>query len=286
MTDIDGTSIRRLDLTVLLVFLGLMRHRKATAVANELGLTQSAVSHSLKRLRDVFADELFLRRPHGLEPTAVATGLEEHISSAIENLRAALADPRSFDPSAAQHVVRVGAYDNELATIVPQLIQAIAREAPGLRLSARAIGRKQALEALTNGEIDLAVSYIPELEDKFVATALYEESYLVVGKKDEAALADGMQLDEYLALPHILVSPGGDLHGVVDDTLERQGLSRTIVAAVPQLFSCACRRSRIRLHRHTAKTSGTDLCAGVWTCRRRAPIARARISDFRGAPPT
>ncbi|MEM8495322.1 MAG: LysR family transcriptional regulator, partial [Planctomycetota bacterium] len=58
-----------------MIFLGIMRHRQATAVAHEMGLTQPAVSHALKRLRALYDDPLFLRRAHGLEPTALARDL-------------------------------------------------------------------------------------------------------------------------------------------------------------------------------------------------------------------
>ena len=70
--DIDEIELRRLDLTVPLVFINLMRLRKASDVADHMGLTQSSISHSIKRLRDAFGDQLFLRTPKGMEPTAVA----------------------------------------------------------------------------------------------------------------------------------------------------------------------------------------------------------------------
>ena len=101
------SQLRRLDLTLLLVFLGLMRHRKALDVAGELGLTQSAISQALKRLRDIFEDDLFLRRPHGMEPTAVALSLETPVAQAVEALRGALGAARSFDPATASGIVRV-----------------------------------------------------------------------------------------------------------------------------------------------------------------------------------
>ena len=70
MKDINDINIRLVDSTILLVFLATMRHRKTTAVASEMRLTQPAVSHALKRLRNLFDDPLFLRRSHGLEPVS------------------------------------------------------------------------------------------------------------------------------------------------------------------------------------------------------------------------
>jgi len=236
MRDIDGVKLRRLDLTILLVFLGLMRRRKATEVAAELGLTQSAVSHALRRLRDLFEDDLFLRRPHGLEPTAVATAAEPQVMMAVDSLRAALAGPRAFDPASAEGLVRIAAYDAELATLVPGLICRLAREAPGLRIAARSIGREQALDALSAGEIDLALGYFWNVDASFVAATLYEEEYLVVGSRGHQTLRGGLSLDRFLALSHILVSPGGDMRGIVDALLDRDGRQRRVIAAVPLFF--------------------------------------------------
>lgn len=235
MSDTDQIRLRRLDLTVLLVFLGLMRRRKATEVARELGLTQSAVSHALRRLRDIFGDELFLRRPHGLEPTAVAIAAEAPVQAAVQQLRAALAAPAGFEPATAKGLLRIAAYDAELATLLPPLICRLGHEAPELTVIARALGRREALDALAAGEVDVALGFFWSLDDAFLATPLIEEEYRVVG--GAASRKRGpLTLERYLALPHILVSPGGDLRGIVDTLLERDGRGRRVVAAVPLFF--------------------------------------------------
>lgn len=233
MTDRSEVRLRRLDATVLLVFLGLMRRRKATSVAAELGLTQSAVSQALKRLRDVFADELFLRRPHGLEPTAFAISIEHRIAAAVENLKQSLEDQAPFDPATATGVFRIAALDAQLSTLLPPLIGILREHAPNLRIIAHAAKRTEALERLAAGEIDLAIGYHWELSDSFIAELLYRESYLVAGPPDIIRAGSELTLSRYLELPHILVSPSGDLHGIVDAVLAREGRGRTIVAAVP-----------------------------------------------------
>ncbi len=154
---------------MLLVFAGLMRTRKATAVAAEMGLTQSSVSHALGRLRDVFGDPLFLRRPHGLEPTAVATALEGPVRLAIETLADALGGPPPFDPAGFRGVVRLGAFDMEQAVLLPGLIRRAAAEAPGLAVSARGLVRAEALAALAAGGLELALGYFWRLPGDFRA---------------------------------------------------------------------------------------------------------------------
>ena len=233
MSDFRNNELRRLDLTVLLVFTGLLRHRKATDVAAELALTQSAVSHALKRLREVFGDELFLRRPHGMEPTAIALALETPIAAAIESLRKAIAGPQSFDPNSAEGVIRLAALDAELVTLVPELIKTLSASAPGMRIIARAIGRQNALDAIAAGELDIALGYFLDLSDAFIKDDLFQEDFLVVGNRSRHRFAGTIPLEAYLKHPHILVSPGGDLRGIVDDVLDGMGLTRRVIAALP-----------------------------------------------------
>ena len=233
MSDVKNNQLRRLDLTVLLVFLGLIRHRRAAGVAMELGLTRSAISHSLRRLRDVFADELFLRRPHGLEPTSIALALEPRIAAAVELLRAAISMPQAFNPHSAEGVIRIAAFDAELATLLPGLIQTLWEQAPGLRIAGRGISRTQALDALTSGELDLAIGFFRDLEEVYISKPLFSENYAVVGSRKKHCFGPQISLDDYVRLPHVLVSPAGDLRGVVDELLEAKGLSRRIIAALP-----------------------------------------------------
>ena len=233
MTDIDQIKIRKLDFTVLLIFLGLMRHRKAVAVAAELGLTQSAVSHALGRLRDVFDDRLFVRRPHGMEPTAAALALEPAIADVVAKIGAALEPAHPFDPVTSDALIRIAAYDNEIAALIPSLIGQMRGVAPRMRLSVRALGREPALAALDDGSVDIALGFIWDLPRAFVSETLFDEGYRVVARRDHPIIGDGLDLKAYLACDHLIVSPSGDLTGIVDQTLAAQGQARNVVAALP-----------------------------------------------------
>jgi DNA-binding transcriptional LysR family regulator len=235
MSDFSNNELRRIDLTLLLVFLGLLRHRKAVLVAGELGLTQSGVSQALKRLRDVFQDELFLRRPHGLDPTAVALGLEGPVGQAVETLRAALGHIARFDPATAERVIRLAALDAEQADLIPALISVLSDEAPGLRLVVLPHARRAAMEGLAAGEIDIALGFFANVPEALIRTELHTQGFQVAGHPDLVAGGE-MTIERFVALPHVLVSPGGELRGVVDDALEAAGCSRHVVAAVPQFF--------------------------------------------------
>lgn len=233
MVDLSKSELRRLDLTLLLVFLGLLKHRKALDVARELGLTQSAISQALKRLRDIFGDDLFLRRPHGMEPTATALALEAPITHAVDTLRGALGVARSFDPSTATGLVRLAAMHAEQAVLIPALAARFLTMAPGLDLSVIPRGRSEAIEALQDGEVDLALGFFRDVPTSCRSVVLFEDNYLVAGRPEVLSGEPPLDLDTYCAMDHILTSPSAELRGVVDLHLKKIGRERRVVLALP-----------------------------------------------------
>lgn len=236
MSDIDDTNIRLLDGALIQVFLGLMRHRKSTVVAETMGLTQPAISHALKRLRGIYGDPLFIRRPHGFEPTHMAQELEPQLRRVVDILGRGLQVQEPFDPAESDRTIRIAAYDYELATVLPPLIARTARQSRNLQIMTRPARGDSALAALSEGEVDLVLSYYEAPKDRFVVTPLYEDSYKLVARKGHPIERDGLTAASYAAARHLLVSPDGQLRGHVDDVLQGLGLSRTAGAAVPLFF--------------------------------------------------
>lgn len=277
MSDLSQTELRKLDLTLLLVFLGLLRHRKAASVAAELGLTQSAISQALKRLRDVFRDELFLRRPHGMEPTAAALALEVPVAQAVAALRSALRVTRSFEPATADGIVRIAALDSEQAVIMPRFAARVRQLAPKLRLSVLPLARRDAIEALADGRADIALGFLWDAPDTLSKRRLYDESFLVAGLASALPEAPQISLDAYCAAEHVLVAPGGDMSGIADRTLEAIGRSRRIVLGLPSflpaLAAVAHSGAIVTLPRRVAE----DFAAGFGLVTAEPPIGIRRF---------
>lgn len=236
MSEFDFNKLRRLDLTTLLIFLGLIRTRKAADVAAELGLTPSSISHALGRLRSVFGDELFLRRPHGLEPTAFALGIEPRLRIAVEATQGALEGGATFDPATSEATIRLAAVDSALAILIPPIQSALAVEAPGVTLQALPIGRQDAETALSDGALDIAVGVFPNHGAAFVSTPLYRDDYRVAARGDHPAMASTLTPKDFVRERHVLVAPRGDATGVVDDALGELGLKRDIAVLLPQFL--------------------------------------------------
>lgn len=239
MSIIDSAQLRRVDITQLLVFRELMRHRKLKIVAERLGLTQSAISHGLKRLRETFQDELFLRRPYGVEPTARAFELERKVAEILRLSAEILDIERSFDPKVEERIIRIGAPDYEVSVFTPPLLDLFSKEAPRLRLSFRSLVRRAALDALADGTLDIALGFFPRLSEAYESLPLFDETYMTIMRKGHPLAGRPLTLEAFCAAEHLIVSLGGDLSGltgIVDHTLAQQSLTRRVVATLPMFF--------------------------------------------------
>ncbi|HET6158768.1 MAG TPA: LysR family transcriptional regulator [Dongiaceae bacterium] len=236
MEDISDIELRRLDLTLLMVLDGALRHRKLTTVAQQLGLTQPAISHALTRLRDILGDPLFVRRANGVQPTPRALALAQPVAQALATLRDALQQGRCFDPSCATREFRIAALDYAIALLVPDFLARFSTIAPNCRLAFRSMGYEAGRAALVNGSIDLILG-IPAPSGPFLQRTLITENFVVLARPDHPVIGRKLDLARYLKCGHLLVSAAGDARGSVDFALAKIGKERRVVAAVPQFLA-------------------------------------------------
>ncbi len=240
MSDINDIELRLVDTTILLVFLGTMRLRKATDVAAEMGLTQPAVSHALKRLRRLYNDPLFLRRAHGLEPTALALELEPKIRRIVRLLSETFEGAEEFNPGSAKIDLRIAAFDYEMTGLIPDLVAELQATGPNINLHSFPLANQDALDALIQGQVDLSVGFFSfpnEREASFVFEKLYDETYVLAGRVGNPIFDKVLTLDSISAARHLLISPRGPVRNLVDHALSLHGMQRTIQTIVPSLLS-------------------------------------------------
>ncbi|MGH8432159.1 MAG: LysR family transcriptional regulator, partial [Solimonas sp.] len=155
-----------------------MRTRRTTEAARQLGITQSTVSHALARLRDLFADPLFVRRPHGLNPTQRALELAPRIESLIDMMGAVMV-LEGFDPARSERRFRLAAAEFVTALIGGRLVQTFGREAPRASFTVDFLVGAATLDALRRGEVDLVLGEFLRLPPGFEAEVLYRDRYCV-----------------------------------------------------------------------------------------------------------
>jgi DNA-binding transcriptional LysR family regulator len=238
MMDINDVKLRQLDFSLLLIFQEVYRSRRSTAAAERLGLSQPAVSHALGRLREILGDRLFVRHPSGLQPTPRAVELAPRVDAILGLAGEALSGPSRFDPLISRRLFRVSVNDFVGTLLTEPLISLFARAAPsaGLALSF-AGGPALAFKKLRENDLDVAIGRFPDVPDDCRTARLFDESYLAVARRDHPQLRDGLGLDAYLALGHVIVSFAGDLVGTIDECLARKGLSRRVVASSPMFLT-------------------------------------------------
>jgi DNA-binding transcriptional LysR family regulator len=194
------------DLNLLRTFDALMRHRSVTRAANQLGVTQPAISHALARLRKLLNDPLFIRSPSGLQPTVRSEEIAVGIRRGLHELRDALA-PTSFDPATAERHFTLATTSYFNALIVPNLVERVRRDAP--RISLRFVSSNDMLAAsLDTGEIDLALGAAFALPSRIVAEPFYREKMVWVSAVGNSLYRDSFFPDRLAPEAQIAIHPG------------------------------------------------------------------------------
>ncbi|MCY9849336.1 LysR family transcriptional regulator [Pectobacterium jejuense] len=227
-----------IDLNLLVAFDALMSERNVTRAAIQVGVSQPAMSSALSRLRKRFGDPLFLRSADGLLPTARARELSVPITQALRQIESTLVQRTIFEPGNTSLNVNLGLSDYPTFVLLPTLIQVLAKHAPGVSLNVHAFNdRDHAVDLLDAGVIDVAMGVPPTHADGRILTRpLFRDEFVTIITRNHPAAERGMTMEEYLALPHILASPEGELYGVVDKALAQQGKKRKLALTLPQMF--------------------------------------------------
>jgi DNA-binding transcriptional LysR family regulator len=227
------------DLNLLAAFDALMQERNVTRAAARMNVSQPAMSAALGRLRALFDDRLFQRSAAGLLPTPRANELAGPVSVALQQIGALFVSPGSFDPGKAALKCALGLSDYPAFVLLPALLKALTQEAPSIEIEVHAFsGRDEAVALLDAGKIDLAIGVAPTLqESRILSRQILCDDFVTLVRHDGTRSRRALDLDAYLALSHILVSPEGSRHGLVDQALADQGLRRSVQVTLPQMFA-------------------------------------------------
>ena len=207
-------DLATLDLNLLRVFDAVARERHVTRAAEKLNLSQPAVSNALTRLRAALGDELFLRRPGGVEPTALALSLTGPVAEVLDRLRQTLAVNAPFDPATTERVFTVAFSEYAESVLAPSLLEAMGRQAPHALLAIRHADRTNALELLDSGEAEMAVAVLPDPPALYTRVLLLPEVFVTVMRPGHELATGEMTLKRFTSVPHLLHSPNGSRDGL------------------------------------------------------------------------
>ena len=233
-----------MDLNLLVTLEALLAEQNVTKAANRLHLSQPAVSAQLSRLRDLFDDPLLIPAQRGMTPTAKALELLDPLRHALDQVRAALAEHRHFDPGNAKLTLAIACTDYLQAVVARPLAVALRKEAPGVRIALRHLDPPQLEAQMVRGDVDLALMTPEHGPGSLRARRLFDERYVLIGRKRHPGLRRGLTAEEFARLDHVIVSlRGGDFTTPVDDGLAALGYQRNVVLSaasfliVPEIVS-------------------------------------------------
>ena len=231
-------ALHRIDLNLLVYLDVLLRECNVTQAANQLGLSQPAMSNGLRRLRDLFNDPLLVRTSDGMTPTARALELEPLVRDILSGVERAIQPTSEFDPMGAKQVIRVMASDYAESTLFPAVLQQLRELAPGLTLDVMTPSDVSFLD-VERGKIDLVINRFDQMPQSFHQITLWTDSFACLLSRDNPIL-ERFDLESYLAANHIWVSKTGMGVGVgvdpddvqrlgwVDHALDAMGKKRNI----------------------------------------------------------
>lgn len=246
----NPSNFKTLDLNLLRVFDAVMAERSLTRAAQQLAITQPAVSNALQRLREALGDELIKRSGQTMVPTARAQALWPAVREALGQLQAVIT-PNPFEPASDQTTFVLAMADVTAAQLLPGLVNLLAREAPGVCIRVVPLLTRDPRTLLEQGGADMAIGYFPAVFGDLTARAqtgesvafdsqrLFSGEYVCAMRRDHPMAKGPLTLNRFCAARHLLVSYSGRPFGFLDEGLAVLGRKRHIVLTVNQFFTAA-----------------------------------------------
>lgn len=200
MNEID---LHRVDLNLLVVFEVLMDTRSVTATAEKIGRTQSAVSHSLSRLREQLGDPLLVRVGGKMQPSPFAEAIIEDVRPILRSIRRVIAPRSLFDPATSDRVFRIAM--PTLTKVIAEVSSRVEADAPGVKIEWLP-AHQDVYAALSEGLIDLAhLGGEPRLPDGLEEQVMEPFSWVTFARKDHPAVTD-WGVEAWRRYPHLMVN--------------------------------------------------------------------------------
>ncbi len=225
-----GAMVNKPDLNLFVIFDVIMQEQSISAAAKRLHMTQPSVSNAVSRMRHQWNDVLFVKQGRGIKPTPYANQLWQTISEPL-NIISNAVNPAQFIPALARQKFRISLTDGMTSMLWLPLRKMIEEQAPGIDLHAVPF-QANGEQLLLNNEVDLVLD-IYKGEHKLIHSQWMSDLKFVCVMRPEHALAkEPLNLDNFLAAEHLLVSHSGDAQGMVDTELAELGKVRRIAMTV------------------------------------------------------
>ncbi|OON62919.1 LysR family transcriptional regulator [Massilia sp. KIM] len=222
-----------IDLNLLSVFQEVYRERQISSAAKRLGLSQSAVSNALARLRRSFGDELFVRTAAGMQPTPLALQMAEPIGVAMAQVALALNQRSRFDPATSTRRFTLAMTDVGEIYFMPILSERCRQLAPGVQLSSLRAGTVNLKEEMEGGRVDLAIGPFEDVSEALYQRHLFRQPYVTMFRKGHPLGRGELTLERFVRAEHLLVDSSESPYDRINVLLARAGIGPAVRYRVP-----------------------------------------------------
>ena len=233
----NDMHIRNLDLNLLVIFDAVFRHGTVTEAAREIGLTQPAVSHAVRRLRRLYGDQLFMRTKGGLRPTARAREIAPAIQSALKNIGTTL--ETVFDPASLMRSFRLGLVNYTAFFLLPVLVERLQATAPKVSVTVDHIDGGEAETQVSRNDVDFAIGALGHAGKpghagrRCTRTDLFTDQYRFVARADHPKISGRLRVSHLASLPQINIPLFADVQAL----LSEHGISARYALTTGNLLS-------------------------------------------------
>lgn len=236
-------KLSNVNLNLLVALDVLLREQNVTNAGNSLGITQSAMSNTLKQLRVVFGDKLFTRgQASKMIPTPFSASLRKPLDEFLNQANTVLTVADTFDPKTSTQTFRIGMSDLAELSYGAKLASYLKKHAPHVKLHIEHANQFETSSPFESREVDTMLGFFPELPQNIMSEELYDDEMIIVGQKGHPAMQKPLSLEEYVALPQILlVLHHNTTYHTYEKAIKQAELTRNVVAKVrhimPMLFA-------------------------------------------------
>ena len=222
-----------IDLNLLAVFQEVYRERQISAAARRLGLTQSAVSNALARLRKSFGDELFVRTAHGMQPTPLAQQMAEPIGAAMAQVALALSQRSRFDPATSTRRFTLAMTDVGEVYFMPVLTERCRALAPNVEIASSRAHAPTLKDDMETGRVDLAIGAFEDVSEALYQRQLFRQPFVSMFRKGHPLASGAVDLARFVASQHLIVDAAQSPYDRINVLLEKAGVVANARFRVP-----------------------------------------------------
>ncbi len=224
-------NLHEYDLNLLAIFDMIFAERHLTKAGEILGMSQPAMSQALKRLRDTFQDQLFVRSGKELIPTTCAIRIAPQVKEIIGLAKNTFLDRGEFDPGSSSRTIRLAMSDYTEMVVMPKLFKRLREIAPKIRLESKHLSPLDYKNVLESDNLDIILGCSLQFGANVYQQSLFEDEEVVIVRDDSPVLREELTLERYVTLKHAQFQWFGD-ENLIDGELKCHNLKRDIVLEV------------------------------------------------------